>query len=109
MVDSIQRILQLENTYDSQVAYDGFEAGQKFITHKPDLIILDIRMPRVDGYKLCAAIRNSPENKNVKILIISGLMSPHDQARLKVLGADDYLQKPFGNNELKSRITHLFN
>ncbi len=109
MVDSIQRILQLENTYDSQVAYDGFEAGQKFITHKPDLIILDIRMPRVDGYKLCAAIRNSPENKNVKILIISGLMSQQDQARLKALGADDYLQKPFGNNELKSRITHLFN
>jgi CheY-like chemotaxis protein len=51
----------------------GLKLVKKFITHKPDLIILDIRMPRVDGYKLCAAIRNSPENKNVKILIISGL------------------------------------
>lgn len=107
MVDSIQRVLQLENIYDAQVAYDGFEAGQKFITHKPNLVILDIRMPRVDGYKLCSAIRNSPENKDVKILIISGLMSEQDQVKLKALGADDYLQKPFGNNELKSRIAHL--
>ncbi len=107
MVDAIQRLLKRENKYDLEVAYDGFEAGQKFITHKPDLVILDIRMPRVDGYKLCSAIRNNPENKNVKILVISGLMGVKDKDKIMKLGADDYLPKPFDNKELKIKIASL--
>ena len=104
MVDSIQRLLKRENKYDLEVAYDGFEAGQKFITHKPDLVILDIRMPRVDGYKLCPAMRNNPDNKNVKILIISGLIEAKDRNRIIKLGADDYLEKPFKSHILKEKI-----
>lgn len=107
MVDSIVRILKRENKYDFEVAYDGFEAGQKFITHKPDLVILDVRMPRVDGYKLCAAIRNNPENKNVKILIISGMVDEKDKSMIMKFGADDYLPKPFAGKELKAKIADL--
>ena len=107
MVDSIQRLLKRENKYDLEVAYDGFEAGQKFITHKPDLVILDIRMPRVDGYKLCSAMRNNPDNKNVKILIISGLIDAKDKNKIVKLGADDYLEKPFENKQLKAKIDDL--
>ena len=108
MVDSIQRLLKRENKYDLEVAYDGFEAGQKFITHKPDLVILDIRMPRVDGYKLCSAMRNNPENKSVKILIISGLIEIKDKNKIIKLGADDYLEKPFEGKQLKEKIAVLF-
>ena len=108
MVDSIQRLLKRENKYDLEVAYDGFEAGQKFMTYKPDLVILDIRMPRVDGYKLCSAIRNNPENKNIKILVISGLMGAKDKDKIIKLGAADYLVKPFDNKELKTKIADLF-
>ena len=107
MVDSIQRFLKRENKYDLEVAYDGFEAGQKFITHRPDLVILDIRMPRVDGYKLCSAMRNNPDNKNVKILIISGLIDAKDKNKIVKLGADDYLEKPFENKQLKAKIDDL--
>ena len=108
MVDSIQRLLKRENKYDLEVAYDGFEAGQKFITHKPDLVILDIRMPRVDGYKLCSAMRDNPENKSVKILIISGLIEIKDKNKIIKLGADDYLEKPFEGKQLKEKIAVLF-
>ena len=107
MVDSIERLLKRENKYDLEVAYDGFEAGQKFITHKPDLVILDIRMPKVDGYKLCSAIRNNPENKSVKILVISGLLGAKDKDSVMKMGADDYLLKPFDNKELKTKIADL--
>ena len=108
MVDSIQRFLKREKIYDTEIAYDGFEAGQKFITHKPDLVILDIRMPRVDGYKLCSAIRNDPANKNVKILIISGLIEQKDRNAIIKLGANDYLGKPFTTAELKMKLQNLF-
>lgn len=108
MVGSIVRLLKREDKYELEMAYDGFEAGQKFISQKPDLVILDIRMPRVDGYKLCAAIRNSPENKNVKIFIISGFIGQRDKDMLFELGVDDYLEKPFDNQELKLRVANLF-
>lgn len=108
VVDSIFRLFRREDKYDLEAAYDGFEAGQKFINHKPDLVILDIRMPRVDGYKLCSAIRNSPENKGVKILVISGLIESKDKGSIIKLGADDYLAKPFDNRILKAKVEKLF-
>jgi excisionase family DNA binding protein len=107
MVDAIARILRNEKMYDLEAAYDGFEAGQKFMTRKPDLVILDVRMPRVDGYKLCSAIRNSPENRDVKILIVSGLVGEKDRQMIKKLGADDYLAKPFSGQDLKTKIADL--
>ena len=108
MVDAIVRLLKRENKYNLEVAYDGFEAGQKFITHKPDLVILDIRMPRVDGYKLCSAMRNNPDNKNVKILIISGLIEAKGKNRIMKLGANDYLEKPFDNKQLIAKVNAFF-
>ena len=108
MVASIQRVLNNENKFVLDVAYDGFEAGQKFIMFNPDLIILDIRMPRVDGYKLCMAIRNNPQHKHIKILIVSGLLEAKDKDFVRKLGADDYLLKPFENQELKTKIADLF-
>jgi len=107
MVNSIQRMLVREKIYDIEVAYDGFIAGQKFITHKPDLVILDLRMPKVDGYKLCSAIRGDAKNKSVKILIISGVVEIEGKEKIMKLGANDYVSKPFDNNDLKKKIEKL--
>lgn len=109
MVQSIKRRLVMERIYDIEVAYDGFVAGQKFIMHKPNLVILDLRMPRVDGYKLCSAIRNDPNNKNVKILIISGVIEVEGKDKIMKLGANDYLMKPFENKILIEKINKLIN
>ncbi len=104
MVSSIERFLIREKIYDLEVAYDGFEAGQKFSAFKPDLIILDIKMPGVNGYKLCANVRSNPANKNVKIILMSGMADKYELERIEKLGADAYLAKPFKIQALKEKI-----
>ena len=107
MVDSIQRLLIREKIYDLDVAYDGFEAGEKFAIFRPDLVILDIMMPGLDGYKVCSRIRSNPQNKNVKILFISATIDQNAVEEIKKSGADDYLAKPFNTKELKEKIVSL--
>lgn len=106
MVRSVNRVLQGEGKYIVDTAYNGFEAGQKFTEHKPDVVILDLRMPKVDGYQLCRSIRNNPKNNHIKILIISGIVDSH-QEKIMEAGADDYLAKPFDNKDLKTKVERL--
>jgi len=108
IVDSIQRFLRREKIYDLGFAYDGFEAGEKFASFKPHLIILDIRMPGLDGFKLCSRIKSNPENEKVKILFISGTIDEAVVSQITKLGADGYLTKPFSLDVLKDKIQHLF-
>ena len=108
IVDAIRRCLVRDKVYDLAVAYDGFEAGEKFAAFRPHLIILDIRMPGLDGYKVCSRIRSNPENKNVKILFISGTIDKDTIAQITKLGADGYLTKPFSVKVLKDKLQTLF-
>ena len=81
--------------------------GHKFADFQPDLIILDIRMPQLDGYQVCARIRSNQKDKNVKILLVSGIIGPKEARRIQESGADDYLAKPFSNKDLKIKIEKL--
>ena len=107
MVDAIHRVLKREKIYDLEMAYDGFEAGEKFSDFKPDLVILDIKMPGLDGHQLCSRIRGNKRNRNVKILLISGVIDHKEVGRIKESGADDYLEKPFSNKDLKIKVEEL--
>lgn len=107
IVSSLHRALAMENKYRIDVAFDGFEAGKKFVVFKPQLIILDIHMPGLDGYQVCANIRCDPANKNIKILAISGVSEPQEIKKIIDLGADDYLSKPFSNKILKEKISRM--
>ena len=107
IVSSLHRALTLENKYLIEIAYDGFEAGKKFVVFKPQLIILDIHMPGLDGYQVCANIRCDPGNKSVKILAISGVSEPQEIKKIMDLGADDYLSKPFSNKVLKEKVSRM--
>jgi excisionase family DNA binding protein len=107
IVSSLHRALTLENKYMIDVAYDGFEAGKKFVVFKPQLIILDIHMPGLDGYQVCANIRSDPSNKSVRILAISGVSETQEIKKIMDLGADDYLSKPFSNKVLKDKISRM--
>jgi excisionase family DNA binding protein len=107
MVDSIKRMLMMEDNYKIETAYDGFSAGQKFYQFKPDLVILDIKMPKLNGYEVCARIRSDPQNKEVKIIAISGVIDMAGAQEIKKLGANDYLSKPFDNTVLKRKIEKL--
>ena len=107
IVHSLQRALMLENKYIIEVAFDGFEAGRKFTAFKPDFMILDICMPRLDGYQVCAHIRSDPNNKHVKILAVTGMNQPHEIQKIMALGADGCLEKPFSNKALQEKIDHM--
>lgn len=107
IVNSLQRVLLMENKYIIEAAFNGFQAGRKFFEFKPDFIILDICMPGMDGYQVCANIRQDLNNKHVKILAISGLSEPHEIKKIMDLGADDYLQKPFSNEILQQKINQI--
>lgn len=106
IVYSLRRILMMENKYNIEIAFDGFEAGKKFIAFQPDLIILDIHMPSMDGYQVYTNVRNHPNN-NTKVLIISGIDEPKEIQKIKDLGADGFLQKPFSNEVLKEQIKQV--
>jgi len=90
-------------------AYDGFEAWEKIESEMPDLLILDLMMPNLDGWELCRLIRRS-QNKPVKemgILMLTARAMPEDRVYGLEIGADDYLTKPFSLNELILRVEKL--
>lgn len=107
IVHCIQRLLMINNDYEMAVAYDGFEAGRQFAAFNPEVVILDIRMPGLDGYEVCSKIRSDPKNAHVKILAISGLNQPQEIQKILELGANDYLGKPFSNEDLQKKVQDL--
>jgi len=107
VVMTLNRILQAKKKYVIEVAYDGFSAGQKFNAFKPDLILLDIKMPKMDGFEVCSLIRRDPINKDTKIIVISGHIDEKDSKKIFELGANAYFPKPFDIKELKEKIDNL--
>lgn len=90
--------------YQVSVASNGLEGLRMAATHLPDLIILDIMMPAMDGWEVCRRLR---ENSVVPILMLTALNDEFDRVTGLELGADDYLSKPFGSSELLARVGAL--
>jgi len=107
IVQLIQKSLQEYNLYDFCVAFDGFWAGERFCQFKPDLMILDINMPVLDGISVLSHIRSNPSNRDVKIMIVTGTIEANDKAKVVSLGADEFLNKPFEMAELKQKVNSL--
>lgn len=81
-------------------AVDGFEALAKIMDSKPDLIFVDIMMPRLDGYQTCALIKNNEAYTDVPVIMLSSKDGLFDRARGRIVGSDQYLTKPFTRDEL---------
>ncbi|MCK9467883.1 MAG: response regulator [Porticoccaceae bacterium] len=81
-------------------ATDGFDSLAKIADHEPDLIFVDIMMPRLDGYQTCALIKNNRQFRHTPVIMLSSKDGLFDKAKGRIVGADDYLTKPFGKNEL---------
>ena len=85
-------------------AVDGFEALSKIADHKPDIIFVDIMMPRLDGYQTCALIKNNQMFKSTPVIMLSSKDGLFDKARGRIVGSEQYLTKPFTREELLGAI-----
>jgi twitching motility two-component system response regulator PilG len=85
-------------------ATDGFDALAKIADTRPDLIFVDIMMPRLDGYQTCALIKNNSEFKSTPVIMLSSKDGLFDKAKGRIVGSDQYLTKPFSKNELIAAI-----
>ncbi len=85
-------------------AENGFEALSKITRHRPDLIFVDIMMPRLDGYQTTAIIKNNPEFRDTPVIMLTSKDGLFDKARGRVVGSDLYLTKPFTREELLSAV-----
>lgn len=86
-------------------AVDGFDALAKIVDNNPDIIFVDIMMPRLDGYQTCALIKNNPEYANKPVIMLSSKDGLFDKARGRIVGSDEYLTKPFSKDELFEAIS----
>ncbi len=91
-------------------ATDGFEALVRIVDHEPDIIFVDIMMPRLDGYQTCALIKHNQFFKKTPVIMLSSNDGLFDRARGRMVGSELYLTKPFTRDELLSAIAqHVLN
>ena len=96
-----------QNGYETLVAFSGEEAMEAVARHRPDLILLDIMLPVVDGFEVCQRVREKPDWKDIRIVLVTALDREANVAKGLALGADAYVTKPFANAELIAKVKEL--
>lgn len=89
---------------DVVTSVDGFEALAKIADQRPAIIFVDIMMPRLDGYQTCALIKHNPSFRDTPVIMLSSKDGLFDKARGRIVGAEQYLTKPFTRDELLGAI-----
>ena len=90
-------------------AIDGFDALSKIADHQPDLIFVDIMMPRLDGYETCSLIKHNKTFRETPVIMLSSKDGLFDRARGRIVGSEQYLTKPFTKDELLGAISNQVN
>ena len=93
--------------HDVMLAEDGFDALAKVNDYQPHLIFCDILMPRLDGYQTCAIIKRNPRFAQVPVVMLSSKDGVFDKARGRMVGAQDYLTKPFTKDQLLQAVAQV--
>jgi CheY-like chemotaxis protein len=104
----ISKILELEN-YQVVLARNGMEAIQSVVAKMPDLAILDVMMPDMDGYELCQKLRQPPLNVTVPIILLTAMNSSMERSLALKAGANDIWSKPFDMELFRKRVGELLN
>jgi len=110
VVDDNQQNLELLQAYledvecESVPAYDGLEALQIIARRPPDLILLDIMMPKMSGFEVCKRLKNDPKTSDIPIIMVTALNEYGDIERAIDVGTDDFLSKPINKLELLTRV-----
>jgi excisionase family DNA binding protein len=107
VVDLISDVLANDSRFETRVVNNGFGAGMMAKEYHPDLIILDVMLPDINGQEVCELIRQDPTMSDTKIICISGMIEEDKIDELKKSGADDFLNKPLDIDELIRRVCRL--
>jgi len=107
---TIQKVMTItfsSKDYELVIVGNGIDAISKAKDVKPDLVLADIGMPGKNGYEVCEAIKKTPELKDIPVLLLAGAFEPFDANKVKAVGADDYIMKPFETQALINKVNEL--
>lgn len=93
--------------YEVIEAFDGSEGLEKARKERPDLVILDIMLPKIDGFQVCRMLKFDTDYKDIPVMLFSARAGEHDKATGEEAGADAYLVKPFDSNVMLSKVKQL--
>src|SRR5438552_11513343 len=107
LVATVNEALQADGRFEVRIASNGFDAGMMVKEYRPDLIILDVMLPDINGKEVCHRVRQDNTMEDVRIICISGMVEEDKIQDLRLSGADDFLHKPFEIEELIDRMCSL--
>jgi len=107
LVELIVDVLERDGRFETRTVNNGFDAGMMVKEYRPDLIVLDVMLPDINGKEVCQRVRNDNSLDEVKIICISGMVEENKVSELKAAGANDFLQKPFDTERLIERLCIL--
>ncbi len=107
LVDLMTKVLEEDGRFEVRIASNGFDAGMMVKEYRPDLIVLDVMLPDINGKEVCHRVRADTTLEDVRILCISGMIEEDKIQELRLSGADDFLHKPFDIEELIDRMCSL--
>ena len=107
LVELIVDVLERDGRFETRTVNNGFDAGMMVKEYRPDLIVLDVMLPDINGKEVCQRVRNDSSLDEVKIICISGMVEENKISELKAAGANDFLQKPFDTEKLIERLCAL--
>ncbi|MEX0900661.1 MAG: response regulator [Gammaproteobacteria bacterium] len=106
-IRSTAEVLLGKEGYTVITAEDGFDALAKIADDRPDVVFVDIMMPRLDGYQTCTLIKSNPKYREIPVILLSSRDGVFDRARGKLAGSEHYLGKPFSREELVEVVRRL--
>jgi excisionase family DNA binding protein len=104
LVEMLRDVLEADGRFEVRIANNGFDAGMMVKEYHPDIIVLDVMLPDINGKEVCHRVRSDSAMDDVKIICISGMVEQDKIADLKASGANDFLQKPFDVDYLVERM-----
>ncbi len=107
IVELIKYAVNLHGAYHVVVAYDGVQGLERVYEERPDCVIIDVKMPRMDGYQLVRCLRGDPRTMDTPMIILSAMTREEDQMTGMLSGVDEYLTKPFKPSALNAAIERV--
>ncbi len=107
LVELMVDVFVRDSRFDYKTANNGFDAGMLVKEFRPDLVVLDVMLPDINGKEVCQRVRSDPTMSSVKIICISGMVEQDKIADLRLAGADDFMNKPFAVDMLLERCCEM--